>query len=95
MSHPLMGSSASSPSSPTIRANGEQDTEQKHNGGRPGAGALIREPVPSAPQWISHALKTLDNYASLTSRPEGTARVQYDSPYSRSRSSTAPGSPRM
>lgn len=108
-----MGSIASTPSSPTIHANGEHrvaehNTEEhkelpKQNGeirngeqrkaDRPAAPAVHEPlPAPGAPPWVSYTMKKLD---SLAARPDRAGMPHYDSPYSRSISSTAPGSPRM
>ncbi|AEO71681.1 uncharacterized protein THITE_2124399 [Thermothielavioides terrestris NRRL 8126] len=83
MSH-LMGAASSAPSSPRIYANGNHpdgDVHFQH-------GAL----PPPGTSSLTNALKTLNLDASVSHLP-GSA--QYDSPYSRSISSTAPTSPRI
>lgn len=82
MSH-LMGAALSANTSPTIHANGHGPDDKVHYG------AL---PPPGAPA-LTNALKTLTTVDSVTSNPQ--PRPNYDSPYSRSISSTAPASPRM
>jgi 6-phosphofructo-2-kinase len=82
MSH-LMGAALSANTSPTIHANGDGHDDKVHHG------AL---PPPGAPA-LTNALKTLTTVDSVTSNPQ--TRPNYDSPYSRSISSTAPASPRM
>ena len=91
MSH-LMGAalSANVTSSPKIHAaNGDGRNDSSNEKAQPQYGAL---PPPGAPALAS-ALKTLTSMGSVTSHPR--TGVQYDSPYSRSISSTAPASPRM
>ncbi|KAK4183848.1 putative 6-phosphofructo-2-kinase [Podospora australis] len=85
MSH-LIGSSATAPSSPSIRPNGQRaipGAQQQHNHD----GFL---PPPAAASWSSAF--NLNDF-ELASRPR--PGVHYDSPYSRSIPSTAPGSPRI
>jgi hypothetical protein len=84
MSH-LMGSAFSAPASPRIKAN--ENGHSSENGH--GHGPL---PPPGAPA-LTNALNTLNAPDAVPPRiPNGP---QYDSPYSRSISSTAPTSPRM
>jgi len=90
MSH-LIGSSSTDPSSsPIINANGSPNLK-----GRPipnpryHDGSLL---PPAAASWSS-ALKDLGDF-EIGSGPRPTG-MHYDSPYSRSIPSTAPGSPRM
>jgi 6-phosphofructo-2-kinase len=87
MSH-LMGSTFSAfsaPASPRIKAN--EDAHSSENGHVHGP-----LPPPGAPA-LTKALNTLKADDSVPPRlPNGP---QYDSPYSRSISSTAPTSPRM
>lgn len=84
MSH-LMGAASSAPTSPTIHANGVRHDADAHPLQH---GALPPPGVPS----LTSALKSL-NFEPGVSQPSGG--VLYDSPYSRSISSTAPTSPRM
>ena len=50
----------------------------------------------SAPSTLSHALKSLNDFdATMLAMKDRPQPVAYDSPYSRSIPSTAPGSPRM
>ncbi|CAP70597.1 uncharacterized protein PODANS_3_6610 [Podospora anserina S mat+] len=87
MSH-IIGSSATAPSSPSIRANGQRPipgAHQFHDGLLP----------PAAASWSS-ALKDLNDFELSSSHPTRPGFQQhYDSPYSRSIPSTAPGSPRI
>ncbi|KAK3988137.1 putative 6-phosphofructo-2-kinase [Cladorrhinum sp. PSN332] len=91
MSH-LIGSSAAAPASPAIHPNGSPNLK----GARPipnarhydGCGLL----PPAAASWSS-ALRDLSEF-EIASGPRPTG-LHYDSPYSRSIPSTAPGSPRI
>ena len=83
-----MGAAISATSSPTIHANNGDGHNEK---AQPYFGAL---PPPGAPA-LAKALKTLTSPGSVTSHPRTHTGPQYDSPYSRSISSTAPASPRM
>lgn len=86
MSSHLATSSVSS--SPSISSNGDQPSLAV----RPPDGPLPPPAMPPPHATLTHALKSLDGLehsASLLTRPT------YDSPYSRSISSTAPGSPRI
>ncbi|GAB1312984.1 6-phosphofructo-2-kinase [Madurella fahalii] len=87
MSH-LIGSSATAPPSPKLRSNGEYHHDDARS--RIHSGLL---PPPGAPYWTS-ALKSLKDFGPL-SRSDKDSFPHYDSPYSRSISSTAPGSPRI
>ncbi|KAK0706825.1 6-phosphofructo-2-kinase-domain-containing protein [Lasiosphaeria miniovina] len=83
----MIASSATAPSSPNISANGPQP----HGSGRSHDDLL---PPPATPA-LAHALRSLhelDVNGQALDRPATTA---YDSPYSRSIASTAPGSPRI
>ena len=52
-------------------------------------------PPPSAPPVLAHAFKSLSEFDGVASLRERHPQPAYDSPYARSISSTAPGSPRM
>ncbi|KAK4240297.1 6-phosphofructo-2-kinase-domain-containing protein [Achaetomium macrosporum] len=91
MSH-LMGAAFSAPTSPTIKAN-----ENRRNGeARLDHGALpspgVSLPPPGVPS-LTNALRNLTTSEPGVSQAPGG--VHYDSPYSRSISSTAPTSPRI
>ncbi|KAK3387683.1 histidine phosphatase superfamily [Podospora didyma] len=75
----LLASSATAPSSPTISANGSH----------PHAAARFHDGLlpPAAGPALAHALRSLNDF--------DPAKRTYDSPYSRSICSTAPGSPRI
>ncbi|KAK4121810.1 bifunctional 6-phosphofructo-2-kinase/fructose-2,6-bisphosphate 2-phosphatase [Parathielavia appendiculata] len=84
MSH-LMGSALSAPTSPAIKA---REDDHRLDGGH-AHGPL---PPPGAPA-LTKALNTLKAADSATPHPQNGP--PYDSPYSRSISSTAPTSPRI
>ncbi|KAL2117073.1 hypothetical protein VTJ04DRAFT_9241 [Mycothermus thermophilus] len=81
MSH-LMGANLSSPPSPTITANGLGHDVQVHPPSLPTL----------SPPALSHALKALKEAGPTLPPANG---LHYESPYSRSLSSTAPASPRI
>jgi 6-phosphofructo-2-kinase len=85
MSH-RMGAALSGPSSPTIQANGDGNISEVHH---------LHGVLP--PPALTNALKTLKTAESGASGPPNGLPNghHYDSPYSRSISSTAPASPRM
>lgn len=80
----LIGTSATAPSSPSIRANGQRPIHHTHNYD----GFL---PPPAASSWSS-ALRDLNEFELASRSRPG---LHFDSPYSRSIPSTAPGSPRI
>lgn len=51
-------------------------------------------PPPTAPA-LAHALRTLNNFDHTMALRDRSVGPRYDSAYSRSNASTAPGSPRM
>ncbi|KAK0613812.1 histidine phosphatase superfamily [Immersiella caudata] len=80
-----LAASRTAPSSPTINGEVRGSTTNRHD---------VLLPPPAAPSSLTYALKTLDNHFN-GGRPTGPPSFTYDSPYSRSISSTAPGSPRI
>ncbi|KAK3315300.1 6-phosphofructo-2-kinase-domain-containing protein [Apodospora peruviana] len=90
MTSHLLAASTTAPSSPTITSNAGSNAGKQSPNGRHDGGFL---PPPAAP--LVHALKSLhdlDPHTGPLDRPHVPA---YDSPYSRSIPSTAPGSPRI
>ncbi|KAL2265668.1 hypothetical protein VTJ83DRAFT_6768 [Remersonia thermophila] len=75
----LMAASISNPPSPTIAANGVGHDVDAH-------------PPTLSPPALTHALRALEKSGPTLPAANG---LQYDSPYSRSLSSTAPASPRI
>lgn len=77
----------------------EDDRKPESSGATPGLG-----PPPSAPPTLVNAIKNMNNtegpdpLTTLREKPQALASVlggNFDSPYARSATSTAPGSPRM
>lgn len=84
MTSHLIASPQSVPSSPTISSNGgKQSPTSRHYGN------ILPPPA------FAHALKSLHELDSRTGPLEKPQPIPYDSPYSRSIPSTAPGSPRI
>ncbi|KAK4216245.1 putative 6-phosphofructo-2-kinase [Rhypophila decipiens] len=84
MTSHLVASTQSVPSSPTISSNGgKQSPTSRHDGN------ILPPPA------VAHALRSLHELDSRTGPLDKPQPVSYDSPYSRSIPSTAPGSPRI
>lgn len=105
MSHLIGASATTASSSPPIHANGD-----RRDGERPNAGAHQnnnndnnnnnsssngRTLPSSGVASLTTALKSLSSLDSGAPGSDKAPAVQYDTPYTRSIPSTAPGSPRM
>ncbi|KAK3343758.1 histidine phosphatase superfamily [Lasiosphaeria hispida] len=88
----VASANSTAPSSPTINSNGISNGDHLSVTSR-NYDTLL--PPPAAPPSLAHALRSLYDYNAGSRYSSGPPSLTYDSPYSRSMPSTAPGSPRI